>query len=78
MAHPCAVLNFKYKNVSRFKIKECGSSHRGTAETNPTRNQEVVGSIPGHAQWVGDPALHELRCCMRWMQLESDIAVALV
>ena len=33
------------------------SSHRGTAERNPTRNHEVVGLIPGLTQWVKDPVL---------------------
>ena len=36
------------------------STRRGTAETNPIRNHEVAGSIPGLTQWVGDLAL--LRC----------------
>ena len=30
--------------------------------TNPTRNQEVVGSIPGLAQWIVDPVLLWLWC----------------
>ena len=33
------------------------SSHRGAEETNPTRNREVVVSIPGLAQWVKDAEL---------------------
>ena len=33
------------------------SSLHGTAETNPTGNPEVVGSIPGLVQWVKDPLL---------------------
>ena len=34
-----------------------GSSRRGALETNPTRNHEVIGSIPGLAQWVENPLL---------------------
>ena len=30
--------------------------------TNPTRNHEVVGLIPGLAQWVNDLVLRELWC----------------
>ena len=38
------------------KKKNVGSSHCGTVEMNPTRNHEVVSSIPGFTQWVKDPA----------------------
>ena len=52
------------------------SSHCGAAETNPTRNHEVSGSIPGLAQW-----LRIQRCCELWYrlktQLGSHVAVAL-
>ena len=38
------------KNIFNiFILKRTWSSHRGTVETNPTRNHEIAGSIPGLA-----------------------------
>ena len=39
------------------KKSQFRSFHHGTAETNPTRNHEAVGSIPGLAQQVKDMTL---------------------
>ena len=39
------------------KIEKVWSFHCGAAETNPTSNREVVGSIPSLVQWIKDPAL---------------------
>ena len=48
-----------------------GSSRHGAAETNPTRNHKVVGSIPVLAQWV-----RIWHCCGSgvglWQQLQLD------
>ena len=37
--------------------KNAGRSRHGAAETNPTRNHEVAGLIPGLAQWVKELSL---------------------
>ena len=42
---------------SYVRVKRLWTSCRGTVETNPTRNHEVVGFIPGLTQWIKDPVL---------------------
>ena len=44
--------------------------------TYPTRNHEVVGSIPGLAQWVNIQRCRELWCRLQ-TRLGSLVAVAL-
>ena len=51
-----------------------GSSHHSTAETNPTRNHKVVGSIPGLDQWVKDLVLVWLWCRLAAIALNGPLA----
>ena len=51
MAALWKTLNLKVKNM------DLGVPVVAQWLTNPTRNHEVAGLIPGLAQWVMDPAL---------------------
>ena len=44
-------------NIFHLNKRQDGSSYCGTAETNPSRNHEVAGSIPDLTQWIKDLVL---------------------
>ena len=60
--------------LKKKKRQKKRTSHCGTAETNPTRNHEIAGLIPGLAQWVRIQRCHELWCRLQiWFR--SHVAV---
>ena len=55
--HDLLVLSHVFLNQKNGNKNNNWSSCHGAVETNPTRNHEVTGSIPGLAQRVKDLAL---------------------
>ena len=58
---PCLGTPYATRQTKK-KTKTNSNSRHGAAETNPTRNHEVSGSIPGLDLWVKVPALLWLWC----------------
>ena len=55
--HIFASLEFLTTSKQKKKKKKKFFEFHGSAETNPIRTDEVVGSIPSLVQWVKNPAV---------------------
>ena len=53
----CSQAQLMGKSVQKGKKEKKGVPVVAQWLMNPTRNPEVVGSIPGLAHWIEDPAL---------------------
>ena len=54
----CFSINIYFYSVEKSNKKQTSwSSHRGSAEMNPTSIHEDADLIPGLTQWVKDPVL---------------------
>ena len=59
--------NTQLTKGSDQEYTKCWSSHHGTIETNPTRNHEVTGLIPGIAVRCGVGRRRGLDPTLLWL-----------
>uniref|UniRef100_A0A8D1A0K4 Uncharacterized protein n=1 Tax=Sus scrofa TaxID=9823 RepID=A0A8D1A0K4_PIG len=57
VTQPSLGVSYELDRAVALEEPVLGSCCHGAAETNPTRNHEVLGLIPGVAPWVKEPAL---------------------
>ena len=67
----CGIVSYLFRSFPHQRFYDFGVSVMAQWLMNPSRNHEVVGSIPGLAPWVGDLALlwavvQDCGCSSHW------------